>query len=361
MKLVFWAVKVGIPMHCVHLQNNQSSFIQPTPTGLEEMPDFNTSLGCEDAPYIFNSTQMAYAVPFDISKARHVLELQGGAVGTLVLEDAAIDAEDIEIDLIVRTNDKALLDFVTFNYPTRDEINEGLSDSRARLSTPRMVKTSCMRYDIVLRVPPSLKDLDIQSHAISQIQFASQADINLDSLSVAMYAASNKNMLLPKSNVHAKELTLAVPKGWLVGEVSIVDKTVINTKGGDAVSNVRVLPFAQTSKSESAELGKAVLETTTGVGRSDFFYISDLVSTRRAISSTHTSSSKGDMYLTYSDADFSGKVQMKAQSYSAIGLQHEPGLPPTDQDGTMHAWVGDANGEDMLVVRSERGWVGLYF
>ena len=154
-------------------------------------------------------------------------------------------------------------------------------------------------------------------------------------------------MLLPKSNVHAKYTKLAMVNGWLVGEASIVDKTVLNTKGGDAVSNVRLFPISPPSDSESTEVGLAVLETTTGSGRSDFFYISNLSSTHRTISSTHTGG-KGDLYLTYSEAEFTGEVQLKAQSYSAKGLQHT-GSPFPDQDGVLHSWVGDANGDDRLV------------
>ena len=80
---------------------------------------------------------------------------------------------------------------------------------------------------------------------------------------------------------------------------------------------------------------------------------------RRAISSKHTSSGKGDLYLRYGEADFKGKVQMKAQSYTAIGLQND-GVPVPDQDGYVHSWHGDVNGGDNLAI-SSNGWVGLYF
>lgn len=327
---------------------------QPAQTGLENMPEFGTSLGCDSAPYIFNPDQTIHSIPFDASAAHHVMELHGGAVGTLIIADGASNATDIQVELTVRTNDKSLLELVTFKYPTRDEVDEGLADSRARLFTPAPGKTSCMRYDIVVRVPAGLKSLDIQALSVTQIQLAPEVDISLDRLSILMSSASNNQMLLPKTSIRAKELEFKISNGWLVGEVAVVEKSSIRTKGGDAVSNLRVLPIADVSDANS---GAALFEANTGTGRSDFFYLSD-VSDHRVIQSTHYSG-KGDLYLHYEEAEFNGKIQLQSKSWSINGLP--PQRSSTNNDGTVTTWAGDGNGEDMLEAHSAGGWIGVYF
>ena len=69
---------------------------------------------------------------------------------------------------------------------------------------------------------------------------------------------------------------------------------------------------------------------------------------------THHTSMKGEVYLTYSNADFNGTVDLTAKSFSATGLQNA-----LKQDGGL-PYVGSRDGVDKMKVKAQ-GWVGLYF
>ncbi|KAI0344554.1 hypothetical protein BDW22DRAFT_1327074, partial [Trametopsis cervina] len=325
---------------------------KPAFIAMENMPEFSTSLRCEDASHIYNPDQPTYTIPVNSRSLSHFLELHGGAVGTLILANGLPEAADIELDLTLRTNDQSLLEDVTFQHPTQDEVDQRLTKSYARLTTPMPGQTSCMRYDMVLRIPPQLRSLDIQSQSIAQVQFAPDVELDLDSLSITLNATSNRNMLLPTAAVRAKRLTLSMLKGWLVGEASIVHRTVVDTKGGDAVTRLGLFPAPDPLYDEPSA---AVLKTYTGAGRSEFFYVLDRTSSERTISSKHVAPGKGDLHLTYREAAFSGKLQLRAQSHTLTGNLHQPTENP---DGSLTAWVGDGDGEDEMSIRTQ-GWVGL--
>ena len=313
------------------------------------MPEYSKSLGCGDAKFIYNPEQTIYSIPIGVSKADTSVTIRGRAVGTIILADGAADAEDIKLEMVLRSDKKELLDGVKFRYPTIDDIKEGLSESIVHLDTPTTMD-SCMRYDIVLRVPPALKELSIKASSVTQLKFAEDAQVTLDSLRVSLQAIGGKSdlsMVLPHANVRAKQLSLATYNGWLVGDVSIVDSTELATHQGAAVMNVHVYPRAADTT--------ALLTTRSGNGRADVFYESDPGAPHRAIASTHRGR-KGDLYLTYKNAEFAGHVNVKAKSWSATGLQDA-----FNRTSTELPWVGDKNGGDMLTAESPSGWVGLYF
>lgn len=308
-----------------------------------------------DADYIYNPDQTIHSIPIDVAKADHSVTIRGHGVGTIVLAEGAADAEDIKLEMILRTNQQDLLEKVKFRYPTIEDVRDGVSESATHLDTPTNLRHSCMRYDIILSIPPTLKELTIKSATVTQLQFAPEAQVNLDSLRIKLQSRDNElSMLVPHANFHAKSLYLATRKGWLVGDVSIINETELDTHLGDAVTNVHVHPF---SSSDDAD-ARAILKTNSGNGRTDIFYESDRGAPHRPIMSTHTVASprNGDVYLTYKNAEFSGHVNVKAKSYSASGV-HDM----FNRTGTALPWVGDENGGDMLVTESASGWVGLYF
>ncbi len=160
-------------------------------------------------------------------------------------------------------------------------------------------------------------------------------------------------MILPHERFLADTLKLEVYRGWIVGDTAIVNSTSIATQRGDGVANVRVHPIPS--------VHPASFDTVTGGGRTDVSYIENQSSSHRPISSQHTSSMNGDLYLTYRDARFSGLVALHSGSYTATGLQSAMDLPGDGKSGK--AWthyVGDQDGGDEILVNS-RGWTGLYF
>ncbi|OSX66596.1 hypothetical protein POSPLADRAFT_1038669 [Postia placenta MAD-698-R-SB12] len=326
--------------------------VTPSPTGLEGMPKYSTSLGCENAPYLYQDSKMSYSVPVGTNGADHTLDITGAAVGTVVVAQGDADSTEIKYDITLRTDDASLLEHVTLRYPTADDIEQGLSSSRMHLTTPKYGASKCMRYDMTVYLPPTAKKLDVQTRGASQLKFDTESNFDLDALSVSMISLDENNMLLPHKGVHAGSLTFEMTRGWLVGDVAIVDKTTLTTQRGDAVMNVHVHPAPSTAEPPAT----ARLQTTTGAGRSDVFYVSHPGHPHRPISSVHRSSKKGDLYLTYKEAEFKGTVNLKAKSYSAKGLQ---GTVRPEGEGL--PWVGDKDGSDSLEVNSPSGWVGLYF
>lgn len=319
------------------------------------MPKFSSSLGCADAPYIYNAETTTYSVPMG-PKSDHAVNLRrANAVGTVTIAEGAPGATDIQFEMTLRTNDKALLDSVAFTVPTQDEIEEGLARSEVTLSTPTTSGSTCMRYDVVVRVPHSLKKLAVMTggSSVAQVQFAPEAQVALDELYVTMYGLASDNMLLPHANVRAKKLSLEMTNGWLVGAASIVESTSIKTQNGAANTHVEVFPVAVDVDGTTPPV--ATLDTATGTGRTDIFYINDLGAPHRPISSTHISSRNGDLYLTYKKAEFNGKLDVQAKSFTATGVQNM-----FSKNGTS-PWVGNAEGGDSLVAHSNNGWVGLYF
>ncbi|KAJ7594788.1 hypothetical protein C8J56DRAFT_855302 [Mycena floridula] len=329
LKFVIWAVK-------------------PSPTGLEKMPSFNTSLGCLDAPYSFSETFVS--VPWDDAKLDHAFDISGDAVGTFTVAPGDESMTEVEYKISIRSNDRSLLDQTALQYPT-DAVN-----SRLVVYTPGIESssTSCIRYDIRISIPPSLKKVHIASHsAAMQVAFTGQLS-TLDDFGVTLYRMSDLNMILPTQTFSSTRMKLEVYRGWIVGEVGIIESTSVATQRGDGVTNVRVYPKAP---EDPVNPEPVVFETVTGAGRTDVVFLSDKTFAHRTISSKHVSSRNADVYLTYRDAEFSGLVELKSTSYSSRGLQ--PYAPSADDSIKWTHWVGSKDGEDRIQVNS-RGWTGLY-
>lgn len=320
------------------------------------MPQFSRSLGCIDVPYMYNENKTFYSIPPN-SDGGHSIDLSNaGSVGTVAIIDAHPTATEVGYEITIRTDDKPLLDEILLHVPTADDVANG-KESRFLLSTPdsRTIGSSCVRYDIMIFLPLSVTKFTLTtgSYGATQVTFVKEANIHIDKMNILLHGVDDRNMLLPTTGLHAKELRLEMTSGWLVGETTIVESTRLSTQRGNAVSNVKVYPDPAGADETPAV---ATLETVTGRGRSDFFYIDEGKGPHRPISSKHQSSRNGDLYLTYKQAEFSGRIKLDAPSYTATGVQGNLRA----KDGTL-PWVGDAEGGDMLEAKSNTGWVGLYF
>ncbi|KAF8228878.1 hypothetical protein L208DRAFT_1403017 [Tricholoma matsutake] len=338
--------------------------VSDAPTGLESMPAFSSSLGCLDAPYIYNSSTTVFSAPMGPQKSDHSFDIHGSAVGTFLITQGTPGSEEIKYEMTLRSNDAALLQDVSVSYPDTDD-DGAILNSRLRISTPRIgaSSSSCMRYEIKMFVPPSLKQLQIASHTPMHLQFDPDTDIKVDDLFVTMFAMDNSlSMILPHQSVRAHRLALEVFRGWIVGEVALVNETSITTQRGDGVANIRVYPTAPVNP---AFPEPASLRTTTGAGRTDIFYISPKAF-KRPIDNAHLSSRNADMYLTYREAEFSGRIELNSASFTATGVQSFPPSGPSEDTGSgddgkskWTHWAGDKAGLDTIYIQS-RGWTGLY-
>ena len=316
------------------------------------MPAFSTSLGCNDAPYLYNGSKVTFTAPVSTLHQDHSFVAYGGAVGTLTLADAEPDADEVKYEMVLRASDETLSKYVYFQYPEYDE-DKTITRSRVLMTTRNSQGGSCIRFDMTMYIPPNLKKLDIALHTTTHVQFAAGAHINIEDLFVTLFSVDPNNIIVPSEHVSSQRQALEVYRGWIVGDASIVKETSIATQRGDGYAHVKLHP-APPSDSNAPE--PATLRTTTGAGRSDFFYLGEKAF-KRPIDSTHISSKNGDVYLNYGGAGFSGKIGMSSKSFS-ISAQKISNNEEKTSEWTHY--VGDINGGDRISV-SSRGWTGLYF
>ena len=321
------------------------------------MPAFSTSLGCMDAPHLYNGSQVTFTAPMGTANSDHFFDARGGASGTFTLADGEANAQEIKYEMILRASDEASLKDVYFQYPEHNEDNT-VPTSRVIMTTPHSPAGSCVRFDMTIYLPPSLRKLHVASHTTAHVQFAPGAQINISDLYITLFSVDSNNIIVPSEHVISQKQTLEVYRGWIVGDVSIVKETSITTQRGDGVANVKFYP---TLPSDPSTPEPATLQTATGAGRSDFFYIGQKAF-KRPIDGTHISSKNADMYLTYTGSDFSGKIKMSSKSFTMTGAERiarDP-LPIDKDDEKWTHFVGDVKGKDTISV-SSRGWTGLYF
>ncbi|KAF7309551.1 hypothetical protein MIND_00326000 [Mycena indigotica] len=325
--------------------------VTPTPTGLEHMPVFSTSLGCVDAEYIYSAQPTTFQVPMGLNND-HGMDVRGGCVGTILLLEGAPTSTKIKYDLTLRASDKKLLDEVILEHaPDQDG---AIKDSHMLLVTAHPTANACIRYDMRIFVPPTLKKLRVGAHALTHVQFDPNSFIHLEDFFVTLYTPHSTNMIIPHNNIRANNMALEVFQGWIVGDVALDGATKVTTQRGAGIMNIRVHP----ASAEDPATPEAVsLRTTSGSGRSDIFYV-DHEHVHRPMSNVHMSSMNADMYLTYKDANYRGRLELSSKSYTATNLQRFDSDDTEDKKWTH--WYGDQQGKDEISIKS-RGWVGVYF
>jgi len=314
------------------------------------MPSFKSSLGCRDAPHLYKGSVVSYAVPIGSEHFDHAINLRGGAVGSIILARGADDATEVKYDLNIRSEKENDLTDIVVHAPTLDPESPETFTSRFTLSTPYLAENgSCMNFDVTIYLPPTLKQLNIETHTLAHIRFDQSTQLELDNLVITMFSADQNNLLLPNFGIRAKTTTYELYSGWLVGEANLLEEMSINTHWGAAVTKLRVMPESSPQLSSTAKLS-----TVGGTGRTDITYVNNPSKTHRAIASTHFSSGGGDTYTDYSAAQFDGQVDLtNARSWSASGLHGGERL------GDLN-WVGSKEGSDRLSVTT-RTWAKLNF
>lgn len=326
--------------------------VTPSPTGLESMPAYDTSLACSSAPFIYKDSTVTESIAVDTSYD-HTFDIAGSAVGTLLISQGAPQAEDVIVKMTLRTDNKAILSGVTFDS----------SSSTLSLTTPMDIPNSCMRYDMTLFIPSNLKHLTINMKSTTQLKVDPEANNfpYLDSITINSHSTDSRSMILPTVALRASKMIIQATGGWIVGELSIgMNTTEIDTTRGDAVTNLHTYP----GSSPALIVFPASLKTDSGSGRTDIIYSTTDTATgwhhRRPIMSTHTAHTKSDMYLTYKDARFEGLVDIKSPSYSARNLQTM--AKDAHKAGEATHWHGDMEGTDSIkAVGAKGGWIGVYF
>jgi len=332
---------------------NTISFVRwwmtPSPTGLENMPEYSKSLGCLDATNYYLDQEFTYqTVP--LKNNGHVFEIDGGAYGTLVIAPAEVGQSDSEVKVkaSIRTSNKALLDAVSVT---------GVQ-GKYSLSTIRNANgaAGCMRFDLTVHIPAGLTTLNITASSVTQVKFSDafqSAPQTIEALVVSLSSPAATSMFLPSADLRAAGFNVDMRGGYLVGAMAGLKAGQVNTYRGDAITNLKVVA----STFEPAELSRLIplyFGTVSGTGRTDIVMENP---DERQLSTDHTSRGAGDMYLTYSNAHFNGPVDLQARSYTAFGLQGTMMGP----DGTKgKPWAGKKDGHDSLKVVTQ-GWARLNF
>lgn len=326
------------------------------------MPEYSTSLGCTAAEHLYEGGKVTYTIPVGPTseKPTHQLNVKGAAVGTILIAEASSDATDITMEMTLRSDDETLFDDIKTHFT--DPESEGKWTTTI-ITTPASVHNACMRFDIVLYIPSTLKTLSIDAHALAQIKFDPNAELYLDSLLIQTYGLDERAMVLSTEGIKANHLEINSYRGWLVGDMAIVNETVIITKKGPVYTNVHFHPTAPLDLDNPEPVH---LTTRTDRGRTDLFFENhndEDTNPHRPIVAQHLSGRMmgmgGDLYLTYKNAEFNGRVDLKAKSHTAYNL--EGTVLRQDQPIGMLPYHGNPGGGDSLWVRAPMGWVGLYF
>ena len=173
------------------------------------MPEFSTSLGCLNAPKLYNGGKFDVTIPVGVNqnKGDHSVDFRGGAVGTIVVAQGEADLKDVKYEVTLRASSEDLFESVILDYPTPEEVAQNTKSSRLQLAMPTPPAPKCMRFDVTMYLPPAAKTLHIQTHATTQIKFDPDSNFNLNTLFVTLYKLDGRNMVLPTEGVHAGTTT----------------------------------------------------------------------------------------------------------------------------------------------------------
>ncbi|KAL5506912.1 hypothetical protein ACEPAH_6368 [Sanghuangporus vaninii] len=344
--------------------------LTPSPTGLENMPEFSTSLGCFDATHFYqdNKEGTYYTIAVG-SGVDHDLVIDGGAVGTIVFAPSInIDDHSIKVLASVRTSDSRLLNSVEVHTPESSPLppSQEPSTSYFNLLTPTQAEgvDTCMRYDLTIYIPPTLRSLHLSARSVAQVKVEfDDAPRELHELRLDLASDAVVNLVLPSATLTANNINIDMRGGYLVGTLPIANATVINTSKGDAITKLDMFTtgyeLPEMDKDKQSGKDVAHLYSISGAGRTDFTYENRAM---RPIQSEHIvktyKPSATELRLTYKDAAFNGKIDLRAPSSSMRNVQSDHSV--SQPGGQREYWAGDKEGGDYLKISSP-GWVGLYF
>ncbi|KAL5528044.1 hypothetical protein ACEPAF_7180 [Sanghuangporus sanghuang] len=344
--------------------------LTPSPRGLENMPEFSTSLGCLAATHFYQDnkegTYYTIAVGSDVD---HDLVIDGGAVGTITLAPSInVDHHSIKVLASVRTSDSRLLSSIEVHTPEYSPFpsSQEPSTSYFNLLTPTQAEgvDTCMRYDLTIYIPSTLRSLRLSVRSVVQVKVEfDDAPGELHELRLNLASNAAVNLVLPSAMLITDNINTNMRGGYLVGTLPIANATVINTSKGNAITKLDVFTTGHElpEMDEDKQSGKDVahLYSLSGAGRTDFTYENRAM---RPIQSEHIvktyKPSATELRLTYKDAAFNGKIDLRTPSSSMRNVQTDRfGSQP---GGQREYWVGDKEGRDYVKISSP-GWVGLYF
>lgn len=161
----------------------------------------------------------------------HFVDIKGVGVGTVSLAAGEEGATSVEYEVTIRSNSQDMIDKVMISQPHILDDAGGIVESRLIFNTApyKEHEDSCLRFDMVVYIPPSMQKLHVASHAAqTHLRFDPDADVKIDSLFVTLYSMSSQNLILPNERLRAKKASLEVFNGYIVGDVLLLDETKVN-------------------------------------------------------------------------------------------------------------------------------------
>lgn len=308
---------------------------------------FDTSLGCSSQP-LFNRTLLS--IPVGNLANDHTLRLVGGAFALVTLTSSPNPTEkDVVYDVVLSGNSTNAQMAALWKSPARDAETTDLPSFFEITTLPYtrapvdQSSTGCVRAEVTVYVPQSLRRLKVVAETMAQISFAPDAHVELDELILDITAKdSSQTLVLTHPSVRAKSMSIQ-SDGWITGDITLVDELVIRSDNGTA--KITVTPNAPADYLDPLP---ATLTTTTG-GDMELIYAPNKAYRRRPIHSTHIATGVGEMALHYGASNFSGSLDLRD---SSVFVPDAVELKKDEAKGEWTHYFREKGGVDMLHVHS---------
>ena len=293
---------------------------------------------------------------------QHTFTIRGGASGQLTLASSPDpDAFAITYDIDIQSN-PPFPNKVSFNPPPSP--GPALPPSTDfSIDTPTtMVQHSpkdppaCMRFEITMYIPRSLRQLTVNVSTPVQIIFSPQAHIELDSLSIIIANPHPNSRIDSSESVQARFISIEMETGLIQGLLSLGETSKITNWDGeirlDTIPNVP-MDFSSPSK--------ALLQTTS-YGKVEIHYLRNKAYRRRPIESWHTmgTGNRSTGRFDYGCSGFNGVMYSNSSEYNISNPSLWKSKRLDAVEGS--AWpimFGNRTGEDKIFISSGSGSIVL--
>lgn len=316
--LVKWAITVRPPSSSSFISPAQLMHVsQPAPTGLDDMPKFNSSLDCLDAPHFYHQDTPEgtfYTLPVSSVSGGTEIAIHGAAPGTLTLQSStSFGEEHIMARVSVRSNSSGALMGVEIESAAHEDA-EGAK--WLTLGTPDTLsggqgkgKGDCMRHDMTVYAPPTLRNLTINAQSPVHLHTAFDG---APRVLVALSISTAYN----SPGGGAYENILKGEKGLQADELRVVARgATLSALSPRATEPRSPRHTAALSRSSSSSLRGTISKAAARAAPQHTSTATPARASQRSRSRTHTTGpSPQSTRLEYANARFYGLVDVETRS-----------------------------------------------
>ena len=300
---------------------------------------------------------------------QHTFTIRGGASGQLTLASSPDpNAFAITYDIVIQSN-PPFPNKVSFNPPPPppgpvvppEPVSSPSTDFS--IDTPTAMDQhspkdppACMRFDITMYIPRSLRQLTVNVSTPVQIIFSPQAHIELDSLSIIITKPHPDSRIDSSESVQARFISIEMETGLIQGLLSLGESSKItNWYGEIRLDTIPNVPMDFSSPS------KALLEKTS-YGKVEIHYLRNKAYRRRPIESWHTmgTGNRSTGRFDYGCSGFNGVLYSNSSEYNITNPSlWKPKRLETVEGSAWPIMFGNRTGEDKVFIRSGSGSIVL--